>query len=171
MHYQTEIFSSVIHPPSLICLVSSYILEGYGSDIESKIDVEFVTIATSVTPNVKTSCLLFINKMTTQQGVNKLRRKYHNTDMCINPFTNNSDHRCGLGVTSLLLTQRARVRSPVGSITWLSFFRGFSSTIRKMSGNLGYIRPRLSYGHHISSVYGRRPSRRSLTLATVNGRS
>ena len=36
------------------------------------------------------------------------------------------DHRRGLGVTSLLLTQRARVRSPVGSIPWLRFFPGFS---------------------------------------------
>ena len=31
--------------------------------------------------------------------------------------------RCGRGVTSLFLTQRARVRSPVGSISWLWFFR------------------------------------------------
>ena len=29
------------------------------------------------------------------------------------------DRRCGLGGTSLLLTQRTRVRSPVGSISWL----------------------------------------------------
>ena len=35
-------------------------------------------------------------------------------------------HRYGLGVTSLLLTQRARVRSPVGSVSWLRFFPGFS---------------------------------------------
>ena len=35
------------------------------------------------------------------------------------------DHRCGLEVTSLLLTQRARVRSPVGSISWLRFFPRF----------------------------------------------
>ena len=26
--------------------------------------------------------------------------------------------------------------------------RGFPSTVRQMSGNLGHIRPRLSYGHH-----------------------
>ena len=43
------------------------------------------------------------------------------------------------------------VRSPVGSISWLRFFRGFPSTVRQMSGNLGHIRPRLSYGHHIWS--------------------
>ena len=36
-------------------------------------------------------------------------------------------------------------------IFWLRFFRGFPSTIRQMSGNLGHIRPRLSYGHHRSS--------------------
>ena len=61
------------------------------------------------------------------------------------------DYRCCLGVTSLFLMQWARVRSPVGSISWLRFFRGFPSTVRQMSGNLGYIRPRLSYGLHISS--------------------
>ena len=61
------------------------------------------------------------------------------------------DHRCGLGVISLLLTHRARVQSPVESVSWLRFFRGFPLTVRQMSGNLGYIRPRLSYGHHISS--------------------
>ena len=42
-------------------------------------------------------------------------------------------------------TKRARVRSPLGSISWLRFFRGYPS------GNLGHIRPWLSYGHHISS--------------------
>ena len=36
------------------------------------------------------------------------------------------DYRCGLGVTLLLLTQRARVQSPVGSISWLRFIPGFS---------------------------------------------
>ena len=66
--------------------------------------------------------------------------------------------RCSLGVTSLLLTQWAWVRSPVESVSWLKFFRGFPSTVRQMPGNLGHIRPQLSYGHHISSVYGRRRS-------------
>ena len=37
-----------------------------------------------------------------------------------------SDNRCGLAVTSLPLTQRARVRSQVGSIFCLRFFPGFS---------------------------------------------
>ena len=36
-----------------------------------------------------------------------------------------TDHRYGVGVTSLLSTQRARVRSPFGSICWLRFFRPF----------------------------------------------
>ena len=58
-------------------------------------------------------------------------------------------HHCGLGVTSLLLTQRARVRSPVGLVSWLKFFRGFPSTVRQISGNFGEIRPRLSYDHHM----------------------
>ena len=82
------------------------------------------------------------------------------------------DHRCGLGVTPLPLRQRARVQSPVGSIFWFRFLRGFSSTVRQMFGNLGHIHPRVSFGHHnhpksCSSVYGRR---RSLTLAVVHGR-
>ena len=60
------------------------------------------------------------------------------------------DHRYNLGVTSLLLTQRARVRSPVGPDP--GYFRSFPSTVKQMSGNLGHIRRRLSYGHHISSI-------------------
>ena len=45
-------------------------------------------------------------------------------------------------------------------------FRGFSLTVRQISGHLGHIRPRVSFGHHnhpksYSSVYG---LRRSLTL-------
>ena len=35
------------------------------------------------------------------------------------------DHRCGLVVTSLPLTKRTRVRSPIGSISWLRFFPWF----------------------------------------------
>ena len=80
------------------------------------------------------------------------------------------DHSCGLGVTSLPLTQRTRVRSPVGSISWLSFLRSFPSTVLQMSGYLGHICPWLSYGHHISSipsVYGRRLS---LNIAVLHGR-
>ena len=38
--------------------------------------------------------------------------------LCID-VTVRADHRCGLRVTSLLLTQKAPVRSPVGSIFWL----------------------------------------------------
>ena len=48
------------------------------------------------------------------------------------------------GVISLLLTQRVRVSSPVGWISWLSFSRSISSTVRQMSGNLGHLRPRVS---------------------------
>ena len=43
-------------------------------------------------------------------------------------------------------------------------FRGFPSTVRQMSGNLGHIRPRLSYGHHISS----KPNIIPLRWATVS---
>ena len=59
------------------------------------------------------------------------------------------NHHCDLEVTTLSLTQRTRVRSPVGSVSWLSFFWVFSSTVRHMSGNLGHIRLWLSFGHHI----------------------
>ena len=54
-------------------------------------------------------------------------------------------------VKLLLLTQRARVRSTVGSISLLRFFRALPSTVRQMSGNLGHIRPRLSYDYRTSS--------------------
>ena len=39
--------------------------------------------------------------------------------------------------TSLLLTQRVRVRSPVRSISWLRFSPGFSLTVRQISESLG----------------------------------
>ena len=50
-------------------------------------------------------------------------------------FTGYLDHPCGLGVTSLLLTQWTRARFPVGSISWLRFFWGFPSTVRQMDDN------------------------------------
>ena len=77
------------------------------------------------------------------------------------------DHRCGLGVTSLFLTQRARVRSPVGSISWLRIFRGFPLSVKQISGNLGHVRPRLSYGHHKSS----KPYVIRIRMATITGHS
>ena len=43
----------------------------------------------------------------------------------------------------------SRLTSLVDSISWLGFFRGFLSSVRQMSRNLGHIRPRLSYGHRI----------------------
>ena len=52
------------------------------------------------------------------------------------------DHHYGLGgVTLLFLMQRAQVRFPVRSISWLKFFPGFSLNCKT----------RLSYDHHISS--------------------
>ena len=41
-----------------------------------------------------------------------------------------------------------RVRFPVRSTFRLNFFRSFSSTIRQLQGNLGYIHPRVSFNHH-----------------------
>ena len=67
------------------------------------------------------------------------------------------DHRCGIGVTSLPLTQRAPVRSPVGSVFLVEVFLGFSSTVRYMSGKL---RPHPSpditghYNHQKSFITG-----------------
>ena len=81
-----------------------------------------------------------------------------------NVFNNFYYHRCRLGVTSLLLMQRVRVRSPVGSISW---FPSFASIIRQMSGNLGHIRPWLSYGHCIPS----KPIFIPLRTATISDHS
>ena len=67
----------------------------------------------------------------------------------------------------VLLTQRARFRSSVGWIPWLRFFRGFRSTVRQMSGNLGHIRPRLSNVHQIAS----KPNIIGLLTATVSDHS
>ena len=51
-----------------------------------------------------------------------------------------------------------------GSISIVEVFRGFPSTVRQMSENLGLIRPRLSYGHPISS----KPHFIRLRTATVS---
>ena len=47
------------------------------------------------------------------------------------------------------------------------FFRGFILIVRQMSGNLGHIRPRLSYGHYVSS----KPCIILLWTATVSDHS
>ena len=78
-----------------------------------------------------------------------VHQKSYNKKNSDKVFLQWADHRYDLVVTSLPLTQRARVRSPVDSISWLRFFRGFPSTA------------------HISSVYGRG---RSLSIAVVHGR-
>ena len=75
------------------------------------------------------------------------------------------DHRCGLGVTSLLLTQWSRVRSPVGSISWLRLFTRFSLNHKSNFRKFGPHSPRLSYGHHISS----KPYAIRLRTVTVSG--
>ena len=80
------------------------------------------------------------------------------------------DHCCGLGVALLLLTQRARVQSPVGPVSWLRFFLGFSSNlktnIRKFGPHLSavIIWP-LCHPNHISSLYG---WRWAVTIAVVH---
>ena len=82
-------------------------------------------------------------------------------------YNKKCDHRCGLGVTSLLLTQRSRIRSPVGSVSWLWFLPGFSlnrkTNVRKFGpySSPVIIWPSLLY------VYERRWS---LTIAVVHGR-
>ena len=55
---------------------------------------------------------------------------------------NEFDHRSGLVVISLPLTQRARVRFPVEVIP------GFFLKCETKSGNLGHIRPRASFCYH-----------------------
>ena len=47
--------------------------------------------------------------------------------------------------------QWARVRSLVGSISWLRFIPGLSLNSKTNVRKLGHIHPRLSYGHSISS--------------------
>ena len=91
-----------------------------------------------------------VSSITKPNGVTETRTRY--------------DHRLGLGVRSVPLIQWARVRSPVGTISWLRFLRGFPSTARQMSGNLGHNRPRLSYGHNIPS----KPYTIRLRTATVS---
>ena len=67
------------------------------------------------------------------------------------------DHHCGLGITSLPLTQRARVQFPVGSISLRRFFPGFSlnrkTNVRKF-GPLYIIRLRMAtVSDHSSSTW------------------
>ena len=77
-------------------------------------------------------------------------------------------HRCGPGVMSLPLMERAD--SILDLVNFLiEFVRGFSSTVWQMSGNLVHIRPRVSFSHqnhpHLYSyVYGRQ---RPLALDAV----
>ena len=84
-----------------------------------------------------------------------------------------TDHRCGHGVTSLLLTQWVRVRSPVGTISWLRFSPRLSlnrkSNVRKFGPHSSpvIIWPSYIIQNHTSPVYGRR---RSLIIAVVHGR-
>ena len=46
------------------------------------------------------------------------------------------------------VTQRARVRSPVGTSFLGGVFRSFSSPVRQMSGSFRPQGPRISFGHH-----------------------
>ena len=82
----------------------------------------------------------------------------------------NQDHHCGLGLTSLPLTQQARVRSPVRSISWLRFFPELSlhrmTNVRKFGPHSYPVIIWPSY--IIQTIY--HPSRdgdRSLILAVV----
>ena len=50
-------------------------------------------------------------------------------------------HRCGMDVTSLLLTQRAQVRLPVCSISCSRFFSGSPSILTQMSLSSSHICP------------------------------
>ena len=51
-------------------------------------------------------------------------------------------------VACALVTQRARVRSPVGTSFLGEGFRGFSLPVRQMSGSFRPQSPRISFGHH-----------------------
>ena len=55
----------------------------------------------------------------------------------------------GQAVACAPVKQRARVQSPVGkSFLGGVFFRGFSSSVRQMSGSFRPQGPRISFGHH-----------------------
>ena len=68
------------------------------------------------------------------------------------------------------LTQLVRVRSPVVSISWLRFFRGFPSTARYQEIWATFVpcyhMATICFLNHISSVYG---WRWSLTITVVHG--
>ena len=51
------------------------------------------------------------------------------------------NYHCSRGVMSLPLTQRAWVQVPIGSVSWLRFFPGFSLNCKK---NVRKFRPHLS---------------------------
>ena len=116
---------------------------------------------------LKTSTRLVGHGIWTRDLPNASLVRYHGVLPCC--FTN--DICCGLGVTSLSLKQQVWVWSPVGSVSWLKFFLGFSSTVREMSGTLDHIHPQVSFGYHNhlkphSSICG---WRWSLTLDVVHG--
>ena len=46
------------------------------------------------------------------------------------------------------VTQRARIRSLVGTSFLGEVFSGFSSPVRQMSGSFRPLGPRISFGHH-----------------------
>ena len=74
------------------------------------------------------------------------------------------DHRSGLRITSLPLTQWARVRSPVGSVSCLRFFQNFflncKTNVRKFRlHSSGYHLTKHNLPKPYSSIYGRRQSR------------
>ena len=60
-------------------------------------------------------------------------------NILINGFRSTTGHRCGREVTLLLLTLRARVRSPVGSFFLVEVFPGFPQLLDKYRENLGPI--------------------------------
>ena len=66
---------------------------------------------------------------------------YNKQQQCVfSSVHSQTNHRCGLGITSFPLKQRTQVRSPVSQFHDLRFFRGFPSIVRQMSGNLGHLR-------------------------------
>ena len=80
-----------------------------------------------------------------------------------------------IGVEQVLawapVTQRARVRSPVGTSFLGEIFRGFSSPVRQMSGSFRPQGPRISSGHHnhpSSFITGANDLRCSRALKTSN---
>ena len=98
--------------------------------------------------NLKTNAFVFscFMRNTTNKIVLKPKRRHLKSNIIIIvPPTTNIEEQA---VAFALVTQRARVRSPVGTSFLGKGFRGFSSAVRRMSGSFRPSRSQTIFGHH-----------------------